>query len=164
MEVYNNENHLNLPPANLEAEIQILHEELNNERDKHLRTLADFKNYRHRIELDGNKVAEEGKRRMMLTLLDIIDDLGKAVQSSSETESPLAKGVQNIRQKILSLLETHGVIPFETIGKSFNHDLHEAVAMVQHEGCDPGIVIDEFRRGYLWQDELLRPAQVRVAG
>ena len=164
MEVNNYPNRFNLPPANLEAEIQILREELLNEQDRHLRTLADFKNYRRRIELDGNKVAEEAMRRMMLTLLDIIDDLEKVVKSAGETESDFANGVQNIRQKILSLLETHGVFPFEVIGKSFNHDYHEAVAMTQHEGCEPGIVIDEFRKGYLWQDELLRSAQVRVAG
>jgi molecular chaperone GrpE len=163
MEKYNGEQ-LNLTPANLEAEIQMLREELMNERDRNLRTLADFKNYRRRIELDGNKVAQEGKRRMMLALLDIIDDLEKAFQSASDLESPFVKGVQNIRQKILSLLETHDVFPFETVGKSFNHDMHEAVAMTPHDGTDPGIVIDEFRRGYLWQDELLRPAQVRVAG
>lgn len=164
MKKYDKDVPLNLPPANLDAEIQILREELMNERDRHLRTLADFKNYRRRIEHDGNKVAEEGKRRIMLELLDIIDDLEIAFQSSTDSELPFIKGMQRINQKIHSLLETYEVFPFETVGKLFNHDLHEAVAMIQIDGSSPGIVIDEFRKGYLWQDELLRPAQVRVAG
>jgi molecular chaperone GrpE len=61
-------------------------------------------------------------------------------------------------------LETHGVFPFKSVGTPFNNNLHEAVTMAKHEGSEPGIVVDELRRGYLWNNELLRAAQVRVAG
>jgi molecular chaperone GrpE len=153
-----------LPPADLAREIQRLQEELINERDRNLRTLADFKNYRRRIERDGNKIAEEGKRGMMLPLLDIIDDMEKALQCANDAEQPIVKGVQIIHKKLLALLETQGVFPFDSAGTQFNHDLHEAVAMAEHEDLEPGTVVDELRRGYLWNNELLRHAQVRVAG
>ena len=152
-----------LPPVDLEAEIERLQEELIDERDRNLRTLADFKNYRRRIERDGNKIAEESKKIMMLPLLDIIDDLEKALLSSHDAKKPFVKGVQIIHQKILTLLETYGVLPFKSVGMPFDHNLHEAVAMAKHEGSEPGIIIDELRRGYLMNDELLRTAQVRVA-
>jgi molecular chaperone GrpE len=165
MEIHMHENEQNLlPPADLAAEIQKLQEELINERDRNLRTLADFKNYRRRIERDGNKIAEESKRRMMLPLLDIIDDMEKALQCASDTEQPFVKGVQIIYKKLLALLATYGVIPFESMGTPFNHDLHQAVDMTEHRDIEPGTVVDELRRGYLWNNELLRPAQVRVAG
>jgi molecular chaperone GrpE len=165
MEIHIRENEQNLlPPADWAAEIQRLHEELIHERDRNLRTLADFKNYRRRIERDGNKIAEESKRRMMLPLLDIIDDMEKALQCANDAEQPFVKGLQIIYQKLLALLETYGVLPFESVGTPFNHDLHEAVAMAKHKGSEPGTVIDELRRGYLWNNELLRAAQVRVAG
>jgi Molecular chaperone GrpE (heat shock protein) len=165
MEIHIRENEQNLlPPADWAAEIQRLQEQLINERDRNLRTLADFKNYRRRIERDGNKIAEESKRRMMLPLLDIIDDMEKALQCANDTEQPFVKGLQIIYQKLLALLETYGVFPFESVGTPFNHDLHEAVAMAKHKGSEPGTVIDELRRGYLWNNELLRAAQVRVAG
>jgi molecular chaperone GrpE len=165
MEIHIHENEQNLlPPADLAAEIQRLQEELLHERDRNLRTLADFKNYRRRIERDGNKIAEEGKRGMLLPLLGIIDDMEKALQCANDTEQPLVKGVQIIYQKLLVLLQTYGVLPFESVGTPFNHDLHEAVAMAKHKGSEPGTVIDELRRGYLWNNELLRAAQVRVAG
>ena len=165
MEIHIHENEQNLlPPADLAAEIQRLQEELIRERDRNLRTLADFKNYRRRIERDGNKIAEEGKRGMLLPLLGIIDDMEKALQCTNDTEQPLVKGVQIIYQKLLVLLQTYGVLPFESVGTPFNHDLHEAVAMAKHKGSEPGTVIDELRRGYLWNNELLRAAQVRVAG
>jgi molecular chaperone GrpE len=160
---HENERNL-LPPADFAGEIQKLQEEIINERDRNLRTLADFKNYRRRIERDGNKIAEEGKRGMILPLLDIIDDLEKALQSANGTEKPFVKGVRIIHQKFLALLETQGVLPFVSIGTPFNHNLHEAVAMAKHEGSVPGTVVDELRRGYLWNNELLRHAQVRVSG
>ena len=165
MEIHIHENEQNLlPPADLAAEIQRLQEELIRERDRNLRTLADFKNYRRRIERDGNKIAEEGKRGMLLPLLGIIDDMEKALQCANDTEQPLVKGVQIIYQKLLVLLQTYGVLPFDSVCTPFNHYLHDAVATAKHKGSEPGTVIDELRRGYLWNNELLRAAQVRVAG
>jgi molecular chaperone GrpE len=152
-----------LPPADLTGEIERLQEDLRNERDRTLRTLADFKNYRRRIERDGNKLAEEGKRAIMLPLLDIIDDMEKALHWVSNGNQASAKGVRFIHQKLLALLKTHGVVPFDSVGTAFNPDRHEAVAMAEHEDGEPGAVVDELRRGYLWKNELLRTAQVRVA-
>ena len=153
-----------LPPADLAGEIERLQEGLRIERDRNLRTLADFKNYRRRVERDGSKLAEEGKRGIILPLLDIIDDMEKALQWVSDEGQPFVQGVRIIHQELPALLETHGVLPFESVGTPFNHNLHEAVAMAKHEGSEPGIVVDELRRGYLWNNELLRAAQVRVAG
>jgi molecular chaperone GrpE len=153
-----------LPPADLAAEIQRLQEKLIDERDRNLRTLADFKNYRRRIERDGNKLSEEGKREIILPFLAIIDDMEKALQSANDAEQPFVKGMRIIHQEFLALLEKHGVLPFVSVGTPFDHNLHEAVAMAKHEGSEPGTVVDELRRGYLWNNELLRHAQVRVAG
>jgi len=153
-----------LPPADLLGEIERLREDLSAERDRNLRTLADFKNYRRHIESDGNKRAEEGKREIILPLLDIIDDMEKALQWTSDEEQPFVQGVRIIHQKCLALLEAHGAFPFESVGTPFNHNLHEAVAKAKHEGSEAGTVVDELRRGYLWNGELLRAAQVRVAG
>jgi molecular chaperone GrpE len=152
-----------LPPADWAGEFEKLQEELAAERDRTLRTLADFKNFRRRIEREGNKFAEEGERRILVPLLDIIDDMDKALKWAGDEDQPVVQGLNLTRQKLLALLESHGVVPFESVGKQFNHDLHEAVALAEDEGTDPGTVVDELRRGYLWNNELLRPAQVRVA-
>jgi molecular chaperone GrpE len=164
MELYIDENeHSLLAPADLAAEIQRLQEELINERDRNLRTLADFKNYRRRIERDGNKIAEERIREMLLALLEIIDDMEKALQNTNDTKKPSVKGARIIHKKFLALLETHGVLPFESVGMPFDHNLHDAVAITKIEESKPGTVVDELRRGYLWKNELLRAAQVRVS-
>jgi molecular chaperone GrpE len=165
MEIRIRENDQNLlPPADFAAEIQKLQEQLTLERDRNLRTLADFKNYRRHIERDGNKIVEEGKRGMLLPLLDIIDDMEKGLQCANDGEQPFIQGMRIIRQKLLTLLEIYGVLPFESAGMPFNHNLHEAVAMAKNKDSKTGTIIDELRRGYLWNNELLRPAQVRVSG
>jgi molecular chaperone GrpE len=161
--IHENENNL-LPPADLLGEIEKLRDDLSTERDRYIRMMADFKNYRRRVERDGSKIAEDNKRGMMLPLLDIIDDMEKALQNAAGADVPFAQGVRNIYQKFLAMLETFGVRPFESIGMPFDHNLHEAVAMAKHQGSEPGTIIDELRRGYLWNNALLRPAQVRVAG
>ena len=153
-----------LPPADLAKEIERLHENLRDERDRHLHTLADFTNYRRRIERDGNRLAEEGKRDILLSLLDIMDDMDRTLHWGDNEEQDLLKVVGNIRQKLLALLETLGVFSFDSVGELFNHDLHEAVSIAENEDIKQGTVVDELRRGYLWKNELLRPAQVRVVG
>jgi molecular chaperone GrpE len=152
-----------LPQADLAAEIEGLREDLRTERDRHLRTLADFKNYRRRIERDGNKIAEEGNREVLRSLLTIVDDLENALQWTNHGEQALAKGVPIIHKKIIALLEAHGVRSFESLNMPFTPDLHQAVAVTERAGVEPGTVVEVLRQGYLWKDGLLRPAQVQVA-
>jgi molecular chaperone GrpE len=153
-----------LPPADLAGEVERLQDVVRMERDRNLRTLADFNNYRRRNERDGQKLAEEGKRRIILPLLEIVDDMENAVQWATDEEQSIVKGVQIIHKKLLALLFANGVTPFESVGTPFDHDVHEAVAIASHEDLEPGTVVDQLRRGYLWHNELLRAAQVRVVG
>ena len=153
-----------LQRADLAKDIDELREQLHQECDRHLRTLADFKNYRRRVEREGNKIAEVGKREIILPLLGIVDDLEKSLQWTNDMDQPLRKGVRNICRKLLALLENQGVRPFDSVGKLFSPDLHEAVAVTEDKDVEPGTIIEDLRRGYLWNNELLRPAQVRVAG
>jgi molecular chaperone GrpE len=152
-----------LPAADLAAEIERVKELLGQEHDKHLRTLADFTNYRRRQESEGKKLAESGKREVILPLLDIVDDVERSLEQSEEGGEPLAEGVRLIHRKLLVLLEAQGVRPFDSKGKIFTPELHEAVAVKKDRRVKPGTIVEEFRRGYLWRNELLRPAQVQVA-
>ena len=151
-----------LPQADLAAEIEGLRGDLRTERDRHLRTLADFKNYRRRIEREGNKIAEEGNREVLRSLLTIVDDLENALQWTSHGEQALVQGVQIIHKKIVALLEAHGVRSFDSLGMPFTPDLHQAVAVTERASVEPGTVVKVLQQGYLWKDELLRPAQVQV--
>ena len=152
-----------LQPADLPGEIEELREQLRQERDRHLRTLADFRNYRRRIEGESSKIVEKGKREIMLPLLDIIDDLERSLRWANDMERSLADGVGIIHQKLLALLAKEGVRPFDSTGTLFTPELHEAVAVAKRRDVESGTIVEELRRGYLWKNELLRAAQVRVA-
>ncbi len=152
-----------LQPADLARDIEELQEQVRQEHDRYLRTLADFTNYRRRTEREANRGAESGKREIILPLLDIVDDLERSLQWAGEESRPFADGVRLSYQKLLTLLKAHGVRPFESEGKTFTPELHDAVGVAKDAHARPGTILQEVRRGYLWNEELLRPAQVIVA-
>jgi molecular chaperone GrpE len=88
----------------------------------------------------------------------------KALHWAGSAERPVTEGLQNIYRKLLALLEAQEVRSFDSQGKAFTPELHEAVALAKSDDVEQGTVVEDLRRGYLWRSELLRPAQVRVAG
>jgi molecular chaperone GrpE len=135
-----------LPLADLYAEIDKLKEDLSTEHDRHLRVLADFKNYRRRVECDGNKFAEVAIRKILLSFLIIVDDIEHALLSTSDDKRPLADGVRMIHQKFLTLQEKENVRPVESIGKKFDPEIHHAVVVVKRKGYEHGTINDDLRR------------------
>jgi molecular chaperone GrpE len=71
--------------------------------------------------------------------------------------------VQALHRKLLGLLEAQGVIPMQSVGETFNPELHDAIGTVRSEEVEPNTVAEEMQRGYRWGDDVLRPARVRVA-
>jgi molecular chaperone GrpE len=149
--------------ARLRAENERLTEELRREHEMYIRNLADFDNYRRRVERERGQVAQSGKRELLLPLLEVMDDFDRALQHSNADPQSLAAGLQAIQRRLAALLATEGVTAFESRGKLFNPLLHEAISTIESEEIPPGTVLDEVSRGWRWGDELLRPARVRVA-
>jgi len=147
----------------LHAENARLKEELSREHEIYLRNLADFENYRRRVDRERASVAQAGKREIVLSLLDVLDDFERALEHMDVAPASVSAGVIAIYRRLAGLLESQGVIPFESVGQPFDPALHEAVGTVKSNEQEPGVVLDELRRGYRWGEELLRPARVRVA-
>ena len=145
------------------SEVERLKEELRRENEMYLRALADFDNYRRRVERERAAAAFSGKREILLPLLEVLDGFDRALEHVDDVPSPVSEGFHAIHRKLLGLLEAHGVTPLKSLGEVFNPDLHEAVGSAHSGEYEPGTVIDEVRRGYRWGDEVLRPARVRVA-
>jgi molecular chaperone GrpE len=145
------------------AEITRLQEELRREHDMYLRALADFDNYRRRVERDRSSAARSGKRDIVLPLLDILDGFDRALSHIGDQSSSVAQGLQALHRKLLALLEAQGVTPFQSVGEVFNPELHDAIGSVESDEFESGAVADEAQRGYRWGEEVLRPARVRVA-
>jgi len=151
------------PAAEELPETNKLQDELRREREMRLRALADFDNYRKRIERERADAAQSGRRDIVLQLLDLADSFDRAFAHAGEASASWVEGLQSIRRKLLGLLESQGVTPFNSVGEPFSPERHEAIGTVDSNDYQPGSVAEELQRGYRWGDSLLRPARVRVA-
>lgn len=140
-----------------------LREEVRREHEMYLRALADFENYRRRVERELAGAAYRGRRDILLPLLEILDGFDRALEAVSDAPPSVAEGVQMMHRRLLRLLETQGVSPIESLGATFDPALHEAIGSVPSDTFARGSVAEEVQRGYRLGDDLLRPARVRVA-
>jgi molecular chaperone GrpE len=131
-------------------------------RDKWLRAAADLDNYRKRAAKEREDVVKFGNERLLKDFLPVIDDLDRVVASAKNTNDPVVEGVRLVLKKFLDQVEKHGVGSFDTEGKAFDPNLHEAVQQVASEK-PMGTVVNQLQRGYTLGGRLLRPALVTVS-
>jgi len=146
-----------------QAEIERLKQALSREHDMHLRALADFDNYRKRVQRERESAAQAGKRQLVLALLDVMDDFERALAYANTAPASMLTGARVIHQRLTDLLQAQGVVPYTSTGQPFDPALHEAVDVINTDRATPGVVLNELSHGYRWGEEVLRPARVRVA-
>ena len=144
-------------------ECERLKVELAREHDLYLRTLADFDNYRRRVERERAGSAHAGKRELVLPLLEVLDDFNRALEHLGDAPEWVSSGFDAIYRRLNNLLQAQGIVPYESVGEIFDPERHEAVGLTEDQDVEPGIVVAELNRGYCWGDEVLRPARVRVS-
>jgi molecular chaperone GrpE len=144
-------------------ELEGLRSELRREHDALLRALADFENYRSRVDREQDATARRGKREVILPLLEVLDDFERALEHLRNAPPAMAAGVQALHRKFLGLLAAQGVSRFNSVGDDFDPRVHEALGTVATDDVPPGTVAETLQHGYRWNDEVLRPARVRVA-
>lgn len=141
-----------------EAQKQI--EEL---KDKYLRTVAEFDNYKKRTLKEKTELILNGGAKTVAAILPVLDDFERAIADKSEDPKAIKEGIQNIFNKFVKSLESLGVKQIETKDKDFDTDYHEAVAMVPGMGDDKkGKVVDCLQTGYTMNDKVIRHAKVAV--
>lgn len=142
------------------AEAQKQIEEL---KDKYLRTVAEFDNYKKRTLKEKAELILNGGAKTVSAILPVLDDFERAIADKSEDPKAIKEGIQNIFNKFVKSLETLGVKKIETKDKDFDTDFHEAVAMVPGMGDDKkGKVVDCVQTGYTMNDKVIRHAKVAV--
>ncbi len=142
---------------------------LTRERDEYkdllLRKTAEFDNYRKRIDRDRQALTDSITAGVLEELLPLVDDLERALQADAGPEGAESyrRGVELIHRQLTELLGKRGVTPIEAMGAAFDPYVHQAVSYEPAEGKRDGEIIEEFRRGYMLGDRLLRPSMVKVA-
>jgi molecular chaperone GrpE len=145
------------------ADKRTLQAELVAERERYLRLVADFDNFRKRTARETERSAAAQKEAFIRDLLPVIDNLERALGSDLSTSpAQLRKGVQLTLQQLTQLLRLHGVEPEECLGRPFDPLYHEAVS-VRHDPSQPDqVILETFQRGYRRGDVVFRPAKVVV--
>ena len=130
-----------------------------------LRKTAEFENFRKRTERERQAVSEAAAADLLQELLPLVDDMERALGTppGSGGADAYRKGVELIHRQLLEILRKRGVRAMETLGADFDPYYHQAVTYEAAPGRRDGEIIEEFRRGYMLGDRLLRPAMVKVA-
>jgi molecular chaperone GrpE len=133
-------------------------------KDRCLRLRADFENYKRHAEADKIRMTGLGKDAVLDDIFPIIDHLERAIKAVKDAgeQNGILEGMELVYREFLNALEKHGVKKIETIGKPFNPNVHEAVAVITRPEYPEHTVVQEVRNGYIRGDTLLRPTQVVV--
>ena len=150
----------------LQETLAALEKEKNDLNDRLLRAAAEFDNQKKRMDrqwADFKKYANESLAKELLTVVDNLERAIAAAEDTGEGKSGLVDGIKMTLDEILKILNRHGVTPIESAGEKFNPNFHQAVSTQQVEGKESNIVLEEYQKGYMMHDRLLRPAMVVVS-
>jgi molecular chaperone GrpE len=127
---------------------------------------ADLENFKKRFDRETEQIKNYCTERLVIQLLDVVDELELAVKNGEISTSPdsLIEGVEMTLKKFRKVLEQEGVTPIESPeGKVFDPTRHNAVAVVEQDDVAEGTVLEEIRRGYMMRGKVIRPTIVKVA-
>ena len=133
--------------------------------DRLTRQMAEFDNFRKRTEKEKSQMYEIGAKDIIEKILPIVDNFERGLSSMPEDEkaTPFAEGMEKIYKQLMTTLEGIGVKPIEAVGQEFNPDFHNAVMHVEDEELGENIIAEEFQKGYMYRDSVVRHIMVKVA-
>ena len=154
--------HLNEPVTD-EPELETLRQELGEMKDKYIRKVAEFENFKKRSLKERLDQIQTAGKEVIVDLLEVLDDCERAEKQMSTLDDKAKEGVMLVFNKLKSLLTAKGLKPMETINKEFNPDIHEAITEIPAPTEEQkGKVIDEVQKGYYLNDKIIRYAKVVV--
>ena len=133
--------------------------------DRLTRQMAEFDNFRKRTEKEKSQMYEIGAKDIIEKILPVVDNFERGLSSVSEEDkaTPFAEGMEKIYKQLMTTLEGIGVKPIEAVGQEFNPDFHNAVMHVEDEELGENIIAEEFQKGYMYRDSVVRHSMVKVA-
>lgn len=133
--------------------------------DRVKRQLAEFENFRNRTEKEKTKMYDYGAKDVIEKILPIVDNFERGLASIPEAEKggAVASGMEMIYKQIMTTFESLGVKSIEAVGKPFDPNFHNAVMHVEDEEIEESTVVEEFQKGYLYKDTVIRYSMVKVA-
>ncbi len=133
--------------------------------DKLTRQMAEFDNFRKRTEKEKSQMYEIGAKDIIDKILPVVDNFerGLGAVTEEEKENPFVQGMDKVYKQLMTTLEGIGVKPIEAVGQEFNPDFHNAVMHEENEELGENIISEEFQKGYMYRDSVVRHSMVKVA-
>ena len=133
--------------------------------DRVLRQMAEFENFRKRTTKEKEQMFSMGEKNVIEKILPVVDNFERGLATIPEEEkgTPVASGMEMIYKQLTKVLEDLGVKPIEAVGKEFDPNFHNAVMQVESEEYESGVVAQEFIKGYMYRDTVIRHSMVGVA-
>lgn len=150
----------------MEARLESMEQESKDSHDRFLRVSAEFENYKKRAAREMNDFRKFANESFAKAMLPVVDNLDRAIESSSDDDhsnSSVVEGVNMTLKEILKIFEQFGVKPFESLGKTFDPAVHQAVMQEESDDHPEKTILNELEKGYMIHDRLLRPAMVVVS-
>ena len=133
--------------------------------DRVTRQMAEFDNFRKRSEKEKSQMYEIGAKDIIEKILPVVDNFERGLGSVPEEEknAPFVEGMEKIYKQLMTTLESVGVKPIEAVGQEFNPDFHNAVMHVEDDELGENIIAEEFQKGYMYRESVVRHSMVKVA-
>lgn len=144
-----------------EAEENALQKSYDELYDKHLRTLAEYDNYKRRTQKEKDEIYLTAQAATVETLLPVLDNLERALDAAED--SPMKEGVEMIVKQLLETLTKLGVSEIEAVGNVFDPNLHNAVMHIEDEALEENVIVEQFAKGYIMKGKVIRHSMVKVA-
>lgn len=148
-----------------EDEIAELKNEVEANENKYLKLYAEFENYKRRTRQEAEINQKYKDQKFAEDLLPVIDNLERALGIEGDTESFIAlnKGVEMVYNNLLDTLNNHDIKVIEAVDQPFDPNFHQAVMTEAVEGKEAGLIVEEFQKGYILKDRVIRPTMVKVS-
>ena len=140
-------------------------EQIEDLNDRLKRQMAEFDNFRKRSEKEKSQMYEIGAKDIIEKILPVVDNFERGLGSVPEEEknAPFVEGMEKIYKQLMTTLESVGVKPIEAVGQEFNPDFHNAVMHVEDDELGENIIAEEFQKGYMYRESVVRHSMVKVA-
>ena len=149
---------------NEQNEVEQLKEQVEEEKNKYLRLLADYDNFKRRAALDKEALQKYQSQKVLTNLIPVLDNFSRAiaVEAKSDEARTMMEGMDMIYRSLVDALKSEGLVEIEALDQEFDPNFHQAIMTGNEEDKPSGIVLEEMQKGYILKDRVLRPSMVKV--
>ncbi len=148
-----------------EKEVEAVRRQLEEEKERCLRLSAEFENLRKRTQKEKEEFVKYANEKLILELIDIMESFERGLENTkgSNNKEKLIQGMELIYKQLKNVLEKNGLVPIKALGEKFDPYKHEAMMQTPSDDNEEGTILEEFARGYMLNNKVIRYSKVRVS-